>query len=82
MDGCVKDGQTQEEDERPFLKAGPKAEDSRTPFRDPVLNFCTASGSTPLQQPKFEGLGNVQVIWFRSRALMMVQHHSKRKVLT
>ena len=57
MDGRVKDGKIKEEDKRPCLKAGPKAKDSRMFFRDPVLKFCTATGSTPLQQSKFEGFG-------------------------
>ena len=43
--------------EGPFLKVGSKAKDSEVFFRDPVLKLCSASGSTPLQQSKFEGFG-------------------------
>ena len=33
-----RDGKTKEEDERPFLKEGPKVLDCKTPFCDPLLN--------------------------------------------
>ena len=39
------------------MKAGSKAKDSRVFFRDQVLKLCSASGSTRLQQSKFEGFG-------------------------
>ena len=55
----MKDGKIKEEEKRPFLKAGSKAKDSSFFFRDPVLKLCTASGSTPLQQSKFEGFGKL-----------------------
>ena len=50
-------GLRSDEVEGHFLKVGSKAKDSEVFFRDPVLKLCSASGSTPLQQSKFEGFG-------------------------
>ena len=44
-------------DEGPFLKVGSKVKDCEVFSRDPVLKPCSASGSTPLRQSKFEGFG-------------------------
>ena len=44
-------------DEGPFLKVGSKVKECEVFSRDPVLNLCSASGSTPLRQSKFEGFG-------------------------
>ena len=64
------------------MKVGSKAKDCEVFSRDPVLKLCSASGSTPLRQSKFEGFGKrLGNFHLRSRALLMVQHHNKRQVL-